>query len=442
MSYLSESASRIDFARRGRAMHDLARRLFPICRSITGDGVRETLEIVAEGVPLRVHEVPTGTQVLDWSVPREWNVREAWVKDPAGRVVIDFSHSSLHVLNYSAPVRSTMSLEELKPHLHTLPEQPDRIPYKTSYYSETWGFCLTQRQLEGLEEGEYEVCIDSSLEDGHLSYGEIFLPGSEPDEILLSCHVCHPSLANDNLSGVVVLRQLAEMLSHVDRRHGYRFIFAPGTIGAITWLARNSERLASIRHGLVVAGVGDAGAISYKKTRRGTELDLIVARVLRERGRSHRLLEFSPDGYDERQYSSPGFDLSVGRISRTPYGTYPEYHTSGDDLAFITPTALAESLETMLDIVRHFEEAIYCESLCPRGEPQLGRRGLYSSLGGHRDRKERETAMLWLLNQSDGSTCLAAIAERAQLPLELIEDVAATLADNDLLTLRAGRTGK
>ena len=433
MSSLADAAGTLDFAGRGAAMHALAGELFPICRSITGDGVRETLRIVGQGVPLEVHEIPTGTPVLDWSVPKEWNIRDAWVKDPSGRKIIDFSRSNLEVLNYSAPVHSTMSLEELRPHLYTLPDQPTRTPYKTSYYNETWGFCLSQERLDRLGEGDYEVRIDSSLEAGHLSYGEIFLPGRETGEILLSCHVCHPSLANDNLSGVVVLRQLAEILAGVDRRYGYRLIFAPGTIGAITWLAQNQQRLGLIRHGLVVAGVGDRGDFSYKKTRRGSELDLIVARVLRESGRPHRVFEFSPDGYDERQYASPGIDLSVGRLSRTPYGSYPEYHTSGDDLDFITPGSLAESLETLLAILATLEEAVYYENLSPKGEPQLGRRGLYSAMGGHRDKLERETAMLWVLNMSDGSHCLAAIAERAQLPLELVGDVAETLADHALL---------
>jgi aminopeptidase-like protein len=433
MTDLAAAISRLDFASRGAAMHALAAELYPICRSITGDGVRETLRIVAEGLPLTVHEVPSGTPVLDWSVPREWNIRDAWVKDSSGRKVIDFERSNLHVLNYSTPVRTTASLAELRPHLYTLPDQPTRIPYKTSYYNESWGFCLSQEQLDGLGDGEYEICIDSSLEAGHLSYGEIFLPGRESQEILLSCHVCHPSLANDNLSGVVLLRQLAEVLAGVDRRYGYRLIFAPGTIGAITWLARNQDKLSRIRHGLVVAGVGDSGDFSYKKTRRGTELDLIVARVLRESGRPHRVFEFSPDGYDERQYGSPGIDLSVGRLSRTPYGTYPEYHTSGDDLDFITPSSLAESLGSMLAILSTLEDAVYYENRSPKGEPQLGRRGLYSAMGGHRDKLARETAMLWVLNLSDGSHCLAAIAERAQLPLALVEEVAAELLDHDLL---------
>ncbi len=417
-------------------MHGLASEIFPFCRSITGDGVRETLRRLKLDLPLEIHEVPTGTQVFDWTVPKEWNIRDAWVKDPTGRKVIDFSESNLHVLNYSRPVHGRMPLAELDAHLHTLPRQPDAIPYKTSYYKESWGFCLSHAQRESLSDGEYEYHIDSSLEDGSLTYGEVYLPGRRKEEILFSAHVCHPSLANDNLSGIVVLHHLADWLAEIDRAWSYRFVFAPGTIGAITWLAQHQERLEGIQYGLVIAGVGDRGGFTYKRTRRGdSEIDLLVKRALRESGSSFELVDFTPDGYDERQYNSPGVRLAMGRLSRTPYGTYPEYHTSGDDLDFIRPESLSGALEVLLRVCSLLETSPRFENLSPRGEPQLGRRGLYSALGGHRDSDERERAMQWILNYSDGEHCLADIAERSGLRLQILEDVANTLVENELLDL-------
>ena len=274
--------------------------LYPICRSITGDGVRETLRRLQRLAPMTLHEVPSGTDVFDWTVPREWNIRDAYIKNARGERVVDFQRSSLHVVSYSVPVRARMSLDTLRPHLFTLPDQPDWIPYRTSYYAETWGFCLSHRQLEALEPGEYDVCVDSSLEPGSLTYGEVCLTGESTDEVLISSHVCHPSLANDNLSGVVIGAYLARYLERVSRRYSYRFLFVPGTIGAITWLARNEPIAPGIRHGLVLAGLGDAGRLTYKKSRRGdAAIDRVAAHVLRQLG-DHEILEFSPFGYDER----------------------------------------------------------------------------------------------------------------------------------------------
>ncbi len=317
--------------------------------------------------------------------------------------------------------------------------QPEAIPYKTSYYRETWGFCLSHAQRASLPDGEYEYCIDSSLEDGSLSYGEVYLPGRRKKEILFSAHVCHPSLANDNLSGIVVLHHLAQALSQLDTTWSYRFIFAPGTIGAITWLAQNEGRLGIVEAGLVIAGVGDSGDFTYKRTRRGdAEIDLLVKRALRESGSSFGLVDFSPDGYDERQYNSPGIELPVGRLSRTPYGTYPEYHTSGDKLEFIRPDSLGVALEVLLRVCSLLESSPRFQNLSPRAEPQLGRRGLYSALGGHRDSNARERAMQWVLNYSDGEHCLADIAERSGLRLQILEEVAALLEEKELL----GRIGE
>ena len=426
----------------GEELYKLVAELYPICRSITGDGVRRTLEIVERELGgLEVSEVPTGTQVLDWTVPREWNVRDAWVADAAGRRVIDFQASNLHLVSYSAPVRATMPLAELKQHLFTLPDQPDRVPYRTSYYAERWGFCASQRLVDSLPEGDYEVCVDSTLADGHLTYGEHLVEGQTQDEVLISCHVCHPSLANDNLSGIAVASRLARLLGQGGRpRYSYRFLFIPGTIGSITWLARNEGHLGRVRHGLVLSGVGDPGGFTYKRSRRGdTEIDRAVAHVLGRSGRDHQLVDFSPYGYDERQYCSPGFNLPVGRLGRTPFATYPQYHTSADDLDFVGPAQLQESLEVCQEIVEVLEGNRRYLNLFPKGEPQLGRRGLYGSIGGRSDAEERQMAMLWVLNLSDGDHSLLDVAERAGLPFAQVADVAAVLEEAGLLSRTAPR---
>jgi aminopeptidase-like protein len=420
----------------GEELYKLVGELYPICRSITGDGVRRTLEIVDREIGgLEVHEVPTGTQVLDWTVPREWNVRDAWVADAAGRRVIDFQASNLHLVGYSVPVRATMGLAELKEHLFTLPDQPDWVPWRTSYYAERWGFCASQRLVDGLPEGDYEVCVDTTLADGHLTYGEHLVEGRTDEEVLVSCHVCHPSLANDNLSGIAVATRLARRLAEGGRpRYSYRFLFAPGTIGAITWLAGNEDRLDRVRHGLVLACVGDPGGFTYKRSRRGdAEIDRVVAHVLGRSGRPHQLVDFSPYGYDERQFCSPGFDLPVGSLSRTPYARYPEYHTSADDLDLVGPAQLQESLELCWEVVGVLEANRRYVNLSPKGEPQLGRRGLYGSIGGRSDAEERQMAMLWVLNQSDGAHSLLEVAERSGLPFTLLAEVAATLEEAGLL---------
>ncbi len=418
----------------GEEIHRFMAELYPICRSLTGDGVRETLRRIHTHIPLTVHEVPSGTPALDWTVPREWAIRDAWIQDAAGRRVIDFRRSNLHVMGYSVPVRARLSLAELRPHLHSLPDHPDWIPYRTSYWEPDWGFCLPHAVLETLDEGPYEVVIDSALHDGHLTYGECLLPGEEPEEILISAHVCHPSLANDNLSGVGLATFLARALAGERRRYSYRFLFAPGTIGAITWLARNEAVLPRIRAGLVAACVGDPGPLTYKRTRRGdTELDRAVVHVLRHAGRRHQILDFSPYGYDERQYSSPGFDLAVGVLSRTPHGRFPQYHTSADDLDFVRPECLADSFAVYLAVLGVLDANRTYRNLCPRGEPQLGRRGLYRSLGGGLDAASREMAMLWVLNLSDGRGSLLDIAERSGLPFTTIRAAADALLAHGLL---------
>jgi aminopeptidase-like protein len=426
----------------GEELYKLVAELYPICRSITGDGVRRTLEIVDRevGGGLEVTEVPTGTPVLDWTVPREWNVRDAWVADPSGRKVIDFQASNLHLVSYSVPVRATVPLAELREHLFTLPDQPDRIPYRTAYYAERWGFCASQRVVDGLPDGDYEVCVDATLADGHLTYGERLIEGQSTDEVLVSCHVCHPSLANDNLSGIAVASRLARLLAQGPRpRYSYRFLFIPGTIGSITWLARNQDRLDRVRHGLVLSGLGDPGGFTWKRSRRGdTGIDRAMAHVLGRSGRPHQLVDFSPYGYDERQYCSPGFNLPVGRLSRTPFATYPEYHTSADDLDFVGPAQLADSLELCQEVVEVLEGDRTYLNLSPKGEPQLGKRGLYGQIGGRSDAEERQMAMLWVLNLSDGGMSLLEVAERAGLPFALVAEVAGALEAAGLLSRTAG----
>jgi aminopeptidase-like protein len=347
---------------------------------------------------------------------------------------VDFQKSNLHVLNYSTPVHATMPLGELKPHLFTLPDKPDWVPYRTSYYQANWGFCLSHNQMLALKDGDYEVSIDSTLKDGSLTYGECFLPGRSAEEVLISCHACHPSLANDNLSGLAVATFLAQWLSGRDLRYSYRFLFIPGTIGAITWLAQNRETAGRIRHGLVLTCVGDAGGFHYKKSRRGNaEIDRAATHVLRHYTRSPEILEFSPYGYDERQYCSPGFNLPVGCLMRSVWGTFPEYHTSADNLDFIEPLQLAGSLRVSTAILDVLENNGRYRNLSPYGEPQLGRRNLYGPVGGQTI-GEAINARLWVLNFSDGENSLLDIAERSGMPFQMIGEAALLLRENGLLS--------
>jgi aminopeptidase-like protein len=430
---IGELHANLDATVLGRQLYDCVRDLYPICRSITGNGVRETLRRLQSVAPLSMHEVPSGTEVFDWTVPREWNIRDAYIKNSAGERVVDFRRSNLHVVNYSAPIHTRMALAELRPHLFTMPDRPDWIPYRTSYYSESWGFCLTQRQLEALPDGEYEVCIDTSLEPGTLTYGECHIPGESTDEVLISCHVCHPSLANDNLSGMAIASYLAQHFSQIALRYSYRFLFIPGTIGSITWLARNEAIVPRIRHGLVLACLGDAGPLTYKKSRRGNAtIDRAAIHVLRDLG-DHTIQEFSPYGYDERQFCSPGFNLAVGRLSRTPHGQFPEYHTSGDDLGFVHPSQLADSFAACLRILSVLENDRVYVSQNPKCEPQLGKRGLYHAIGGFAHSPANEMAMLWLLNLADSEHTLIDVAERSGVPFEVLSQAADALRTHGLL---------
>ncbi|MGH7768823.1 MAG: DUF4910 domain-containing protein [Candidatus Binatia bacterium] len=407
--------------------------MYPLCRSITGDGLRKTLRIISQHIPLKIFEIPTGTAVFDWTIPREWNIKGAYIKNSRGETILDFQNSNLHIVNYSVPVRATMSLAELRKHLFTIPDRPNWIPYRTSYYEESWGFCLTHEQYLRLEEDQYEVMIDSSLDNGHLTYGEYYIGGQSSDEVLISCHACHPSLCNDNLSGVSLSVFLARYLSSVKLRYSYRFLFVPVTIGSIAWLAQNEARVGDIKHGLVLTCVGDAGKSTYKKSRRGdADIDKAMIYVLKHSRKDYEVVEFIPYGYDERQFCSPGFNLPVGCLMRTPNGRFAEYHTSADDLNFVQPAYLADSFEKTLQAVDILENNRTYLNQNPKCEPQLGKRGLYRAMGSQAG-ENRALAMLWVLNLSDGHQTLLDIAERSGLPFEAIRNSARELQSHGLL---------
>jgi aminopeptidase-like protein len=419
-------------AEAGEEMHALMRELYPLCRSLTGEGVRKTFELIERDLPLERTQVASATQVYDWTLPREWNIRGARLTGPGGEVVADFADSNLHVLGYSVPVKGGFSLEELRPHLFTDPDRPEVIPYRTSYHDENWGLCLPHAVYEGLPEGDYQVEIDSTLEDGQVVYAERFLRGESEDEVLISTYVCHPSLCNDNLSGIVLAAALARHLNGQSLRRSYRFLFGPATIGPLTWLSRNEERLPRITAGLIATCVGDPGPFTYKRSRGGNaEIDRAAAAVLGGEG----IEDFSPLGTDERQFCSPGFDLPIGVLSRTPPDRFAEYHSSADDLDFVRPAALGESFERYLDVIEILERNRVFRNLSPKGEPQLGKRGLYRSVGGG---SFTEAPLLWVLNLSDGSNDLLAVAERSGLHFGEIADAADALLEAGLLSPAEG----
>ena len=409
--------------------------LFPVCRSITGDGLRQTLQYIKDFVPLMITEVASGTPVLDWTVPPEWLVRHAQITTLDGVSVVNFERNNLHLMQYSEGVNAVLSREDLDKHLHSLPGQPDLVPYRTSYYARTWGFCLSHRARELLAEPAYRVVIDTTIRPGIMNYGELLLPGETDDEVLISAHCCHPSLANDNLSGIAVAIELARYLQMRHRRLSYRFLFAPGTIGAIAWLHFNRQTVSKIRHGLVLACLGDDGRPSYKKSRRGTALiDRYMEHILHSEGHGDRVLPFEPIGYDERQFCSPGFNLPVGCFSRSPAGTFPEYHTSADNLDFVKPSALSDSLRLVKRVVDIIENDEKWRNLSPYGEPRFGPRGLYATpdssgnAGGF-----DQMALMWVLNLSDGNHSLFDIAERSGKAIPSILAAAQRLREAGLL---------
>jgi aminopeptidase-like protein len=434
---LTNDFEKIDLQKAGNLMYKLAERLYPICRSITGNGVRETLSIINEFVPLNIREIPSGTKVFDWEIPDEWNIHDAWVKNPEGEKIVDFKKLNLHVLNYSIPVEKHVNLKELKEHLFTLPEYPEWVPYRTSYYTRQWGFCMAHNQCENLKDGNYQVKIDSEIKPGSLTYGECFIPGETNEEVLFSCHVCHPSLCNDNLSGIILATFLASVLNKMDLHFSYRFLFIPGTIGSIAWLSLNEDKIKNIKHGIVLTLLGDSSPFQFKRSRQGdAEIDKIMEYLLKDIVGS-KMLEFSPYGYDERQFCSPGINLPVGRLSRTPFSEFPEYHTSADNLDFINADNLKASLSLLIKTVTIIEGNRRWINLNPKCEPQLGKRGLYNSVGGHLQHKDYQMALLWILNLSDGNHSLLDIAIKSKVDFELLlqtvnELLQANLINEDL----------
>ncbi|PJI09839.1 MULTISPECIES: DUF4910 domain-containing protein [Clostridium] len=427
----------------GEKMFKLMKEMFPICRSITGDGVRETLNIIKEIIPININEVPSGTEVFDWTVPREWNIKDAWIKNPRGEKIVDFKESNLRVLNYSSPINKTMKFEELKTHIFTLPYTPDWIPYMTSYYNENWGFCMSHNEFikfqnETKPDEEFEVHIDSSLKNGYLTYGEYFLQGESKEEVLISTYVCHPSMCNDNLSGIALTTYLAYALAKMNEkcklRYSYRFLFVPETIGSITWLSLNEKKTSNIKYGLVASCVGDRGCLTYKKSRDGNNLiDKIAVNILKYSGAQYKVLDFFPWGSDERQFCSPGFNLPVGSLMRTPYGYYGEYHTSADNFNFVDKKSIADTFDKYIKIIFIIENNNAYLNLNPKCEPRLGKRNLYGSLGGRMLYEYDETAMFWILNQSDGKNSLLDISEKSNIDFFRIKNAADALLNAGLL---------
>ena len=413
-------------------------RLWPLLRSLTGEGVRTTHDILSEYLPLQRIEVPSGTRVFDWIVPKEWVVREAHVFAPDGRRILDVADNNLRLVNYSVAFRGTLSRAALDAHLHSRPDMPDAIPYVTSYYEPRWGFCLSQHERDALPDGDYEVVVDTELKDGALTISEAVLPGLESDEVLISTYTCHPSLANNELSGPLVAALLYRRLAAwPERRLTYRFVFAPETIGAIAYLALRGDHLREhLVAGYVATCCGLDTHFTYKRSRRGASLaDRAVVHALTALGVAHRIRDFAPTGSDERQYGSPGFDLPVGSLMRGAYGDYPEYHTSLDNKSLIDFSALRGTIDTYEAVCRTLDRNVTFESLLPYGEPQLGRRGLYPTLGAP-DQAERVAAMMWVLNLSDGGHDLLSIAERSGVSIDSLWTAAAAAQKAGILRRR------
>lgn len=445
-THINDIISRIDPKVSGKTMVDLMSNLFPICRSITGRGVLETFAILRNYIDLRIHEVPTGYQAYDWVVPKEWNIRDAYIKNKHGERVIDFNQSNLHVVNYSAPISATMPLDQLKPHLHTKPDMPNAIPYVTSYYKEQWGFCLTQNQLDELPEGEYEILIDSSLTEGKLTYADAILPGKSEEEILLSTYVCHPSLANDNLSGPALTSLLYQILAQTNLRYTYRFVFVPETLGTLVYLSKHDEHIGRNLHaGYVVTCVGNSGPYTYKRSRQGNSIaDKVAEHCLKhvDEKETINVVDFFPLGSDERQYCSPGFNFPVGSLMRSMYGTYPEYHTSLDNMEFVSKEGLASSLKVYARVVQiHELNKVYINP-SPYGEPHLSKHGIYPTIGGQKEGRESVERTMYLLAYADGINDLVDIANLANQPAWAFTPEVEALTKAGLLRIHEENAGR
>lgn len=417
----------------GHDMWCLIEKLFPINRSLTGDGVRKTLNILAEHIPLEFHEVPTGTKVFDWTVPKEWNIRDAYIIDPNGNKIIDFKKCNLHVVGYSVPIDKILTLDELQKHLHSINDQPEAIPYITSYYQEGWGFCVAHRERIKLKEGNYHVYIDSELKDGHLTYGEFILPGEIDKEVFLSTYICHPSMANNELSGPVVSAFIGKWLASKPRRFTYRIIFIPETIGSITYLSRHLEDLKQkMIVGFNISCVGDELAYSYVESRYGnTMADKVASNVLSFEHPEFIKYSFLDRGSDERQYCSPGVDLPLVSLSRSKYGEYPEYHTSIDNLDFVSIQGLLGGYELVKNCIEVIEiNRTY--KVTTLGEPQLGKRGLYPNVSSKKSGASVET-MMDFIAYADGANDLIDISNIIGKPVKEIAPIATNLFDAGLL---------
>ena len=418
----------------GKEMYELLEYLFPICRSISGNGVRKTLRILQDHIPITIHEVPSGTKVFDWTVPKEWNVSDAYVMDENGEKIIDFQENNLHLVGYSVPINQTLTLSELEEHLYSLPDQPEAIPYVTSYYKERWGFCISQNQRNNLKEGTYKVFIDSELQEGSLTYGELIIPGRSEKEIFLSTYICHPSMANNELSGPVLATFLAKWLMSKPRRYTYRIIFIPETIGSIMYLNKNLETMKeNVIAGFNITCVGDNGEFSYIPTRNGnTYADKIALNTLSFKYPDFISYTYLERGSDERQYNSPGVDLPVCSILRSKYGTFPEYHTSLDNLDIVSAEGLGGSYEVYKECLTTIEWNEKYTIKC-LGEPQLGKRGLYPTVGT----KSSSLIVRNIMNfvaYADGNHDLVDISNKINVSVQELYPIVEKLLKADLLS--------